>query len=139
MEGLKVELDTFIHLDDESSTEYQKCLLEDLEDELTLAIEEEKDSGESQIEEHESEVDITENQEIFLETEKIAAILADIVNVDLQIQILQICSGIDKEKLDMCICALDSVRRFVQEINSDTQRRKIKNSRQMSLHDFFQG
>ena len=62
----------FIHLNDESSTEYQKCLLEDLGDELALAIEV-----------HESEANTVENQEFILKTENIAVILVDIVNVDL--------------------------------------------------------
>ena len=83
MEELRVELDMFIHLNDESSTEYQKCLLEDLGDELELAIEEEKHSDESQIEAHESEANIVEKQEFILKTENIAVILVDIVNVDL--------------------------------------------------------
>jgi len=83
MEGLRVELDMFIHLNDESSTEYQKCLLGDLGDELALAIEEEKHSDESQIEVHESEANIAENQELILKTENIAVTLVDIVNVDL--------------------------------------------------------
>jgi len=83
MEGLRVELNTFIHLNDESSTEYQKKLLEDLGDELASAIEGEKHSDKSQIKVHESEANIAENQKYFLKTENIAVILVDIVNVDL--------------------------------------------------------